>query len=451
MVIRITRGKWSVRFVTAVLTVASLGVTLNFASGLAAAADIVQFGTFHFRSLITPNTLGVLSGDTLTLGGDFTPNPRTGDGATTVKASQGTAPCTCGTVACPAVLNVPYLDSPALPNEYATILPYCPDLAGSWTLTVQNPGSSNSPFVTSTPSVGNATNPGFIRGFSLTGAGPTPTFNWILPDLSHNSQTLFISERLPSGQPTIIHIVGLAPEATTYMVPTTLSGGGTLVEGKHYWVSINLNYTRADGSLLSRSRSIFEFLVQTSAPTNPIFLPFTAPDGVFRFDIPGVGNQMIFIDPPVAIGFDYAIGPGDPNFASVLLPDVGDGVYDVIANGAHSTVLAGQQFFFPQGGVAAFSVRGIDMSAGLDPLNVQAFVTGLTFVESGHFTGTMTPIVVPAIGDTCQCVSTWKNHGAYVSCVAKATDALVADGLLSETEQDVIVSDAAQSGCGRRN
>ncbi|MCC6473986.1 MAG: PEP-CTERM sorting domain-containing protein [Burkholderiales bacterium] len=50
------------------------------------------------------------------------------------------------------------------------------------------------------------------------------------------------------------------------------------------------------------------------------------------------------------------------------------------------------EFFFPAGGVSAFSVRGIETSAGLDPDNVTAFITGLTFVGAGQFTGTMTPI-----------------------------------------------------------
>lgn len=43
------------------------------------------------------------------------------------------------------------------------------------------------------------------------------------------------------------------------------------------------------------------------------------------------------------------------------------------------------QFFFQQGGVNAFSVAGIETSAGLDPNNAAAFVTGLTFVGSGPF------------------------------------------------------------------
>lgn len=36
---------------------------------------------------------------------------------------------------------------------------------------------------------------------------------------------------------------------------------------------------------------------------------------------------------------------------------------------------------------------GIEVSAGLDPNNVTAFITGLTFVADGQFTGTMTPVV----------------------------------------------------------
>jgi PEP-CTERM motif len=53
---------------------------------------------------------------------------------------------------------------------------------------------------------------------------------------------------------------------------------------------------------------------------------------------------------------------------------------------------AGVQYFFPAGGVSEFTVTGIDPSADLDPADTSAFVTGLTFVSDGSFTGTMTPI-----------------------------------------------------------
>jgi hypothetical protein len=49
---------------------------------------------------------------------------------------------------------------------------------------------------------------------------------------------------------------------------------------------------------------------------------------------------------------------------------------------------------------------------------------------------------------TCPCDDAWRNHGDFVSCVAKTSDGLVEDGLLTEAEKDAIVSAAAQSTCG---
>lgn len=51
--------------------------------------------------------------------------------------------------------------------------------------------------------------------------------------------------------------------------------------------------------------------------------------------------------------------------------------------------------FFDLLGLARFSLRGSETSAGLDPGNVTAFITGLTFVSaSGFINGTMTAISV---------------------------------------------------------
>ena len=63
--------------------------------------------------------------------------------------------------------------------------------------------------------------------------------------------------------------------------------------------------------------------------------------------------------------------------------------------------MGGNVFDFTQivaGGVNSFRVLGIETSAGLDPFDPTAFVTGLSFVAMGAFTGTMTPITqfVPA-------------------------------------------------------
>jgi len=44
----------------------------------------------------------------------------------------------------------------------------------------------------------------------------------------------------------------------------------------------------------------------------------------------------------------------------------------------------------------------------------------------------------------------WKNHGQYLSAVAKAASDFVAQGLISESEKDALVSAAAQSPCGSK-
>jgi len=103
------------------------------------------------------------------------------------------------------------------------------------------------------------------------------------------------------------------------------------------------------------------------------------------------------VDPLVAIGYKYAIGAGDPKFASVLLPAVQNNSFTlnflVGQSLIHQPIAPNTQFFFPEGGVDAFDVTDIDASANLDPGNVTAFITGLTFVGDGDFTGTMTPII----------------------------------------------------------
>lgn len=49
----------------------------------------------------------------------------------------------------------------------------------------------------------------------------------------------------------------------------------------------------------------------------------------------------------------------------------------------------------------------------------------------------------------CDPAATYRNHGAFVSCVAKAAEALFEAGLITEAEKDAIVEDAAQSDVGK--
>lgn len=53
-----------------------------------------------------------------------------------------------------------------------------------------------------------------------------------------------------------------------------------------------------------------------------------------------------------------------------------------------------------------------------------------------------------AIADTCPCENNWRNHGAYVKCVAQTSNSFVSAGLITSVQKDAIVTAAAQAVCG---
>jgi hypothetical protein len=128
----------------------------------------------------------------------------------------------------------------------------------------------------------------------------------------------------------------------------------------------------------------------------PASLPAATASGSYSFDV-AISGAPIFIDPVIAVGYDYAIGKRNPNFATVRLPvGIGDSLY-VVSFGKQSHIVAGgERFDFrthgAPDGVKKFRVSDIDVSAALDPLDPAAFPTELTFVANGRFTGTMTPV-----------------------------------------------------------
>ncbi len=125
----------------------------------------------------------------------------------------------------------------------------------------------------------------------------------------------------------------------------------------------------------------------------------------FKFNVVvgdlGVGNSQsipIYVDPVLAVGYDYQILSG-PNFDSVLLPNIGDGLFDLFLFDPvlsqwvfDSNVDAGVTHLFGSGGIDRFRILGIEASAALDPNDPNAFVTGLTFTDPGTVDFTMTPI-----------------------------------------------------------
>jgi hypothetical protein len=136
-------------------------------------------------------------------------------------------------------------------------------------------------------------------------------------------------------------------------------------------------------------------------------LPLSVDGGAFGFEINvsgGLGSSSpIFIDPIVAIGYDYLV-TGGPLFSSVLLPmGIGDDLYDLFVwNGSSydflQTLMGGVTFTFSSP-VDRFRIRGIEVGAGLDPNDPNAFVTGLTFSGMGTANVTMTPLTFDTDAD----------------------------------------------------
>ena len=224
---------------------------------------------------------------------------------------------------------------------------------------------------------------------------------------------------------------------------TLLSGDGllpeslpTLDEAGNSWVSLHFNpqfgglgldvdYIAGDISE-EQEQQIFDFvgglyvdlglsvqydvteltqLGEGMTPHNPI-LP-NNPDGNpedgfnFTFDVPENPGEFTFIDPDVAVGYDYEV-MGGASFSAVLLPeDIGDNLFDLWLFDGTDFVDSGIDLtggvpytFDPE--VDQFRILGIETSEFLDPDDPTAFVTGLQFltqVGTQSITMSQTPII----------------------------------------------------------
>lgn len=131
---------------------------------------------------------------------------------------------------------------------------------------------------------------------------------------------------------------------------------------------------------------------------NAPLLPQIVNDNGFNFNFNIILGQQIFIDPLVAVGYEYRVTSG-PNIVTALFPTVAgdtDGyqIYALDGTTLLGSVLGGGLFDFGSTGVNGFRLVGIDVGANLDPTNTTAFVTGLTFAGTGNVAMTQNPITV---------------------------------------------------------
>lgn len=375
---------------------------LALTAPIASAQVSVVAGTWNaFRDNRSTNDIHASQGDEVQYGADIAG----GSAGDYVRAYDPTTGLATGWSQCgPLAVNLDFCSS-SFKYSSTTI-----NVADPWQIQLTNNPLVGAEASAAAPSVAAAPLIPFPTNVTITaGATPlTPVISWTDPaGFVPNGIRINIYDKgdiLANGTANnteSITLTGAAAAATSFTLPAP---GVPLVIGGNYTIGLQLLdgrggvVTSNNATFLSRSQSYFDFSPMTGTPTD-VALPTITSDGVYSFHIGDVSSSSItFIDPTVATGYTYATAAGEPNFKSVVLPDVGGGHFTLTftVDGVTQTVdlAAGSQFFFPGTGVSSFVVTGIEPAAGIDPTNGEAFITGLTFEADGSFDGTMTPITL---------------------------------------------------------
>jgi hypothetical protein len=204
--------------------------------------------------------------------------------------------------------------------------------------------------------------------------------------------------------------------------------------------------------------------LRPSAPLNPDspttnLMTFSAPCASFYsgsgFLTPaltfGSFTGTCYVYPALAANYTVNATSGADNFQSITVPaplaggQTTFGLSYVPSNAPLGTspttasLIAGQPFNFPAGGVAAFTILGINTSQALNSNNLSTFVLGLSWVNHGSVPTGFTmqlladngPTVTPAISGTVG------NNGWYTS-----------NAVVTWTVTDPLNPVLSESGCG---
>jgi hypothetical protein len=388
--------------------ISAVSIAMAAISGIRAAAASGITITDPFLMLLhnSDNTIGDVTGERLRFGADaVVPNGNNG--------TTGTGSTFNTLTGDPFSRAITFIGGVADPNMFSRTIADNSALHGSWTLAFQNGINTATSIVAALP-VGIAQAP-FVASITVSGSGGNPTFSWTPPPNTQvNGYRFNIYDHSildATGKPSLVFTTDrtgdLLPSQTSFTVPTSLAGGLTLNSTHLYTASIALLQTRDNlsvdlnnGNLSAMSRIYADFR-PLPAGSPQVNLPVVLVNGSYQFNMTVQPGQTYFIDPTVASGYVFKTGAGDPNFASVMLPTLQLSPYqlsffDKDGNLVSVTLAGGTLYSFltngAPNGVDTFTVTGIDTSLGLDPDNPTAFITGLTFVGAGTFTGTQTPI-----------------------------------------------------------
>ncbi|MDN3275970.1 PEP-CTERM sorting domain-containing protein [Frankia sp. RB7] len=392
-------------------------ILLAGASSFANASPVTINGPFQFLDNRSSNDAGITAGVLIQLGANnVTPSGASG---TTGEASRNSQNG-------PVVRPLNPENFTVNPNFFTRGVNDVPGNRQAWTLTFTNGQDSATATTPGVPA--NLQQLPFASNVQIGGSGLTPTLSWTNTAANINAVAVRIRDNGVNAQIStggfkadLISVQYFNPQTTTYTVPQ-----GLLTAGHEYSLEIDQLQTRTAFnpnasagatfvSTLNQSRSFFDFSASANGfQQSSVFLPTVSVQAngspSYSFDISTHAGQTYYIDPQFASGYNFHIGSTGPNFESVLLPVLnGTSSYTIILpDGSTFVVQPGSVFDFTDlaawvNGVAGFRVLGIDPSSAVNPFDPNAFVTGLTFVADGQFTGTMDPIYTAAVPEP----STW--------------------------------------------
>lgn len=282
------------------------GATVSFMADFAGAEAITVDKPFHFRDNRSANTVLMHPGDALVFGALIViPN---GYNGTAGSATQGLV-----------TTDLEFTPYTVAPNFFIGGLKYDPGLTGEWTLNFTNGPDTAS---IQTPSVGTVPKLPFATSVAVSGSSATPTFTWTFPESftpdGVKIQIWDLENQVSPNSYDLIHSIVVPGDATSYTIPPITSGGITLEENHLYSLEIAFVLTHGEEvgdltTILTRSRSFFNFqLMPEDSPPN-VSLPMVVPGPggpaySFTTTVDAAG-QTIYVDPVVAIGYEYARVP----------------------------------------------------------------------------------------------------------------------------------------------